>query len=161
MRLLRQGLRLPLVTAIRRAATEGRPVRLDSVRFETEGRTEATDVRVASLDQVTSLRGLFLVVFEEPRPARAPTVALGPEAGSRQREAELEKELQSAREYLQSTVEELQSANEEARSTNEELQSANEELETAQEGGSVGQSGALHPQHATSHQAGRAASGQR
>ncbi|HSJ52871.1 MAG TPA: PAS domain-containing protein, partial [Anaerolineae bacterium] len=53
--------------------------------------------------------------------------------GSRQREAELERQLQAAREYLQSTVEELQSANEEARSTNEELQSANEELLTAQE----------------------------
>ncbi len=134
VRLMREALRMPLVTAIRRAASEGSPVHLEGVRFELEGRTESIDISVLPLDHVIALKGLLLVILKEPRPAPA---ALPPatvaEAGSRQREAELERELQAAREYLQSTVEEIQSANEEARSNNEELQSANEELVTAQE----------------------------
>jgi two-component system, chemotaxis family, CheB/CheR fusion protein len=136
VRLMREGLRMPLITAIRRAASEGGPVHLEGVRFELEGRTESTDVSVLPLDQAIAMKGLFLVILKDPRPVPAPA-ALSPaavaEAGSRQREAELERELQAAREYLQSTIEELQSANEEARSTNEELQSANEELQTSQE----------------------------
>ncbi|HSJ55198.1 MAG TPA: chemotaxis protein CheB, partial [Anaerolineae bacterium] len=137
VRLMRTELRMPLATAIRRAASEERPVHLEGVRFELEDRIESTDISVMPLDHVTALKGLFLVILKEPRPvparAAAPPPAVAAEVGSRQREAELEKELQAAREYLQSTIEELQSANEEARSTNEELQSTNEELETAQE----------------------------
>ncbi|HSJ53198.1 MAG TPA: CheR family methyltransferase, partial [Anaerolineae bacterium] len=137
VRLMRDGLRVPLSTAIHRAASEGRAVSVPGIRFELEGHVEDADVSVTPLDQPAILKGLFLVVLEERRPLPAPAVTpqlevAGPE-GSRQREAELEKELHAAREYLQSTVEELQSANEEARSTNEELQSANEELRTAQE----------------------------
>jgi two-component system CheB/CheR fusion protein len=134
VRLMREALRMPLITAIRRAASEGAPVYLQDVRFELEGHTESIDVSVLPLDHVIALKGLLLVILKEPRPAPdALPPATGAEAGSRQREVELERELQAAREYLQSTVEELQSAYEEARSNNEELQSANEELVTAQE----------------------------
>ena len=50
-----------------------------------------------------------------------------------ERVAELERELQHAKEVHQSTIEELETANEELKSTNEELQSTNEELQSANE----------------------------
>ncbi len=133
VRLMRHALRMPLATAIRRAAAEGRPVRVEDLRFELEGRHETTDISVIPLYQATALRGLFLVLFEKPRPPReveaAPPTPATKGAG-RRREAELERDLQDTSESLQTTVEELQSANEELVTAQEEAQSVNEELVT-------------------------------
>ena len=52
---------------------------------------------------------------------------------SGQREIELERDLQQAREEMQSTNEEMQTSQEELKSTNEELQSTNEELQSTNE----------------------------
>ncbi len=57
----------------------------------------------------------------------------GSASGSPERLAQLERELQYAKEVHQGTVEELETTNEELKSTNEELQSTNEELQSANE----------------------------
>lgn len=134
VRMLRKGLRMPLMAAIRRAAAMGETTHEEGLRFELEGQSEQVDIGVQPLDPFVSIKGLFLITFQEPRPA-PPSEAPPPggEAAPSEREAKLERELQATREYLQATIEELQSSNEEIQSTNEELQSANEELQTAQE----------------------------
>jgi two-component system CheB/CheR fusion protein len=133
VRMLREGLRMPLMAAIRRAAASTEMVREEALRFELERQAEWVSVNVQPLDPLLSIKGLLLVTFQVPRPALPPAPPPEAGAGPSEREANLERELQAAREYLQATVEELQSSNEEIQSTNEELQSANEELQTAQE----------------------------
>ena len=84
LRLMREALRMPLVTAIRRAASEGSPVHLQGVRFELEGRTESIDISVLPLDHVIALKGLLLVTLKEPRPApAAPAASRAPHPAAR------------------------------------------------------------------------------
>jgi two-component system CheB/CheR fusion protein len=137
----REGLRLGLRGALRRA-TETR----ESVRFDAQLRQGKT-VRPVSVT-VTPLpsqptAGLLLASFEPTvaPTARAPMTARrgkhGDDAASHH---SLEEELRATRAELQSTIEQMESANEEQRaaneeitSVNEELQSTNEELETSKE----------------------------
>jgi two-component system CheB/CheR fusion protein len=135
VRMLRKGLRMALMAALRETAATGETVREEGLRLDLEGHNALVDVIVQPLDPFVSIKGLFLVTFQEPRPALPAGAGPLPGAGigPSKREAELERELQATREYLQATIEELQSSNEEIQSTNEELQSANEELQTAQE----------------------------
>ena len=102
------------------------------------------DLSVQTLDEAEPLRGLVMVVFTD---VAAPTEAEAKASGRLRktatrdaRVAELELELQQARDELQTTREEMEtsqeeltSINEEFQSTNEELQSTNEELTTSKE----------------------------
>ncbi|HUR57155.1 MAG TPA: chemotaxis protein CheB [Opitutaceae bacterium] len=144
LNMAREGLMLPLRTALNQARKSGEPVRRANVRVA------GADSRVVHL-HVLPLRNLrerhFLVLFEEPaaRPDGAavspPVLAPQPgNSGLRRRNAELERELRETRDYLQALQQqhdiahdELQASNEEVQSTNEELQSINEELETSKE----------------------------
>jgi len=134
----REGLQLDLAVAIRQAAENEAGVIQRGVRVKTNGHTVTVDLRVKLLTQPEHLRGLYLVAFDhvEPVPvieapsSSTPSAEAEPAPG---RIAELERELQHAREVHQSTVEELETANEELKSTNEELQSTNEELQSANE----------------------------
>jgi two-component system CheB/CheR fusion protein len=132
MRVMREGLRVFLVTAIRRAGSEGRAIRDEAFRYDANGHSEYVDVGVTPL-RGPGIGDLLLVTFQEPRLTSGLPAERAPEVSPSEREAELENVLESTRQYLQATIEELQSSNEEIRSTNEELQSANEELQTAQE----------------------------
>ena len=84
----------------------------------------------------------MLVFLQEPQAARAGAKSrhFNPSSESLRRIAELEAELERAKEKLQATTEdeettrqELQAANEELLAGNEELQSSNEELESVNE----------------------------
>ena len=133
----REGLQLDLAVAVRHAAESETGVLQRGVRVKTQrARASRVDLRVKRLTQPEHLRGLFLVAFEmssryrswKRHPERAPAPEEVPG-----RVAELERELQHAKEVHQSTVEELETTNEELKSTNEELQSTNEELQSANE----------------------------
>jgi two-component system, chemotaxis family, CheB/CheR fusion protein len=133
----REGLRMDLAAALRRAAGQGDPVVHEGVRVRSNGDFIAVRLVVLKLTEPESIRGLLLVAFQtEPvaerrPPARKP--AGRPAKGPPGRAVELEHELQYVKETLQSTVEELETSNEELKSTNEELQSTNEELQSANE----------------------------
>ena len=146
LKMAREGLMLPLRSALTAARRDNQPVRKENVRVHQEGAA----ARLISL-HVIPLRNLraqsFLILFESPRShgkgefARVleRPKALGKRQESR-RIAELERELSETRGYLQSiqedheaTTEELQASSEEVQSANEELQSINEELETSKE----------------------------
>ena len=140
----REGLRMDLLAAIRKAATQDHPVVHNGVQMRTNSGVVLVDVRVCKIADPEALQGLLLVSFvaaaEPPRPPRRRSKTGQPDAADLGRVAELERETQTLRTTLQNTLEEtnttnevLNSTNEELQSVNEELQSANEELETAKE----------------------------
>ena len=80
---------------------------------------------------------IFLLIFEDKTPvSQTNDKATGKtrrEKGRDSKVHQLERELQSSREYLQATIEELKTSNEELKSANEELQSVNEEQQSTNE----------------------------
>ena len=152
LRMVREGLMLPLRGLIERAKKERRPVRAEGVSFRHDGNAQMVNLEVAPLTQSDRL----LVLFELPITIttaglatagikRNKTLAQTPDspfqAQNSEREVEdLMRELRETRGYFQVVQEqaevaneELQASNEEAQSSNEELQSLNEELETSKE----------------------------
>jgi two-component system CheB/CheR fusion protein len=139
LQMARDGLRLPLSAALRKASQTGRLVRTPRLRIGGDGRFVSADLTVRGLGPGKSTANpLFLVVLEQTAPA--PDVRPHTRAGKASDLAALRQELHTKEEYLrtaneqlQSATEELQSSNEEMQSINEELQSTNEELETSKE----------------------------
>ena len=132
----RDGLRLDLRTALRRAVHGKRNIKAEHIRVKTNGAYELIDLDVNYIATPENLQGLVMVVFnpvphpkeEKPRNRKA-----GSEKKSEARLSELEFELKSTKEHLQTTIEELETSNEELKATNEELQSSNEELQSTNE----------------------------
>ncbi|MES9954444.1 MAG: chemotaxis protein CheB [Candidatus Thiodiazotropha sp. 6PLUC2] len=137
-----------LRAAIHNITKEGGRVRKENVRLKVDGEPLRVDIQVLSLGGAIQGEDNLLVMFEpHPAPTIEQSVAGELTPGDSEtfealsaRNAELEREITTTREYMQSIVEEqegtneeLRSANEEIQSTNEELQSTNEEMETAKE----------------------------
>lgn len=142
----REGLRLQLPAALRKAVMQKSEVVSRGVRVKSNGGYHTIDVIVRPILEPASTHGLLTILFEEHKePAKVSMErprkgALGPGKRTDLRIRELEQELSQTKENLQSSIEELQStneelksANEEYQSTNEEMQSTNEELETSKE----------------------------
>ncbi len=146
LKMAREGLMLPLRSAITQARKVNKAVRKQNVRVERDGTTHTVNLEVIPLKNLRERS--FLILFEETEKAEGRRQ--GPEsrkarttrsaAGESSRSRKLEIELAETREYLQSMEEEhetaneeLQAASEEVQSANEELQSVNEELETSKE----------------------------
>ena len=147
LKMLREGLLVPVRAAIQRAERGETPAREEGVRIESDGGHREVAVEVLRILANDSEQAGFLILFEDTarvRHAQAAKLENAP-ASSEQQSAEqdrarLAEQLAATHEYLQSVIEqqeaaneELQSANEEVQSANEELQSINEELETSKE----------------------------
>ena len=135
LEMARHGLARPLAAAMRQAAAQRREVVRVNVRVKTDGEQTCISLSVMSIEQPAAIRGLLLVTIiptaaPQPHPAARVGKEMEEQPGS---VAELEHELQYAKESHQTTVEELETANEEMKSTNEELQSTNEELQSTNE----------------------------
>jgi PAS domain S-box-containing protein len=142
-KIAREGLKIALANAIRKAKTTRQEVRHQNLAVKINDHYEYTDLIVAPINARLAPQGWLLVVFQpgagtQPQPDKTSAEDRPPDAISTV--VELEKELAAKEDYLQSAIEELEttneelkSANEEALSTNEELQSSNEELETSRE----------------------------
>lgn len=130
----RDGLRMPLVTALKRAAAQHGTVELNNLTVQTgAGVPKQVDVIVQALDEPEVLKGKTIVVFKDVQ-ASAPTRKKKPAPGNHQLDERwYQQEIERLSEQERRSREELQSANEELQSTNEELQSANEELTTSKE----------------------------
>ncbi len=142
----REGLRLPLVSALRIAAKKGETeITIRGLEVKTNGDVETIDLKLEKIVEPEALRDLFLVSFLPQINENSSQLPASTEKSSlfidKPGEKELlEQELFFTKESLRTTIEELEtaneelkSANEELQSTNEELQSSNEELETAKE----------------------------
>ena len=133
----REGLRAPLVGALKQAAARSEPVHLHHVEVATPAGVQLVDVSVQAFHEPAVLRGMTMIVFRDRALARTGgrrRKAKG--AGAERQVAELrqyQEEVEALREEAWSSREELQSANEELQFTNEELQSTNEELMTSKE----------------------------
>lgn len=145
----REGLRLELPEAFRKAVREGGVGHLHGLRMGGAEDGLLVDVTVQALAEPEALHGTVMIVFSDlARPPEAPespqprTGSLPGRQGAALRHEldearaalqSLRSEVQAMREEMQSSTEELKSANEELQSTNEELQSTNEELTTSRE----------------------------
>lgn len=136
--MVREGLRSPIASAMKKAAAQDEPVVLHGLSVKLPGgATQSVDVTVQTLKEPAELRGLTMVIFKDidlitQGRSRRKTKT----AAEASRTAEMQRysdEIQILREEARATKEELQSANEELQSTNEELQSTNEELTTSKE----------------------------
>jgi two-component system CheB/CheR fusion protein len=130
----REGLRYELSNAMSAALRQDRPINVHGVKVGTNGGTQPVSLTVQKLAEPQELRGtLMIVITDAPRDP----VVLKPGKSRREsappRMAELEQQVQHAREEVQTTREEMQTSQEELKSTNEELQSTNEELQSTNE----------------------------
>ena len=135
LRMARDGLRLELTTALRKAISSQGAVEHKGLSIRANGGSQVIDLLVRPLIEAPPMAGLYLVLFQaapvqETGAWEAPPI---PPGDKDQRITNLERELRSKEEYLQTTIEELETSNEELTSTNEELQSANEELQSTNE----------------------------
>ena len=136
LKMAREGLMLPLRSALHEAMSESITVRKD-IQLKREGQTCRVNVEVIPLKNARERS--FLILFEDAEAAGSEPVsrlarttrAASPDELSRI--TDLETELSETREYLQSLNEEVQTTNEEFQASNEEVQSANEELQSANE----------------------------
>jgi two-component system, chemotaxis family, CheB/CheR fusion protein len=151
LKMARNGLMLPLRSAVNKAKKDKKTARQEHVRIEQGGKARTITLEVIPLKNLHER--CFLVVFEdEETVGRSAGTSRGkqrrveghaersPRAAESRRIAALEAELAEMRDYLQSIQEqheaaneELQASNEEVQSANEELQSINEEMETSKE----------------------------
>ena len=118
-----------VAAGVRRASREHDEVVYSQVHVDPPCTVPIVTLRIRPIESGAGPRH-YLVVFERvgaDDPAANPAT---PEAASADRVAELERQLEYAREGLQNTIEALETANEELQATNEELQSVNEELHT-------------------------------
>ena len=136
----REGLRFPLLSALRRAVEiKDQPIRKHGLSVKTNGNYQSIDLIVKYIHQ-PPLQDCMMVLFED-RFGSEPSAPERDNAGTdEQRITELETELmrvnqdyRGAIEELEASNEELKSLNEEMHSSNEELQSTNEELESSRE----------------------------
>jgi two-component system CheB/CheR fusion protein len=135
----REGVRVELSIAMRKAVASKEEIVREQVRVLGSGGEQAINLHVIPLEEYKGLAGCLLVVFRDVdlRVREAGEEQALPETGTNERfktrVAELEQELQETRESHQSIVEELETSNEELKTTNEELQSSNEELQSTNE----------------------------
>jgi two-component system CheB/CheR fusion protein len=132
----REGLKLELPTAIRKAMSQKTEVKYEGLHVNYNGGTQLIDLTVKPIGKPEAKSGVLLVVFEDVSPSAKKKVSRKKRVSKnmvQERIEALERELQYSKENLQITIEELETSNEELKSTNEELQSTNEELQSTNE----------------------------
>jgi two-component system CheB/CheR fusion protein len=121
-----------VAAGVRRAAREHDEVVYSQVHVDPPCTVPIVTLRIRPIESGAGPRH-YLVVFERVGADDPASNAATPEAVSADRVAELERQLEYAREGLQNTIEALETANEELQATNEELVAANEELQSVNE----------------------------
>jgi two-component system CheB/CheR fusion protein len=146
LRLVREDLRIELQALLQLAREKGQAVDSTLVTVRFNGHSAPVIMHVTP-GQEADQDGFVLIVFDERAPdpqatksVVEPKPAVYPLGNDPKRVAELEAELNRARQHLQTIIEEnetsqeeMKAANEEMQSTNEELRSTMEELETSKE----------------------------
>src|SRR5262249_4415384 len=131
----REGLRLDLSGALRKAASQRHQVTVRGLSVKHNGGSVVIDLTVRPLSDPEPLRGLLLVAFAEvpASPSTVATKASGSAGHYRSHIHGLERDLKHTREQLQTAMEERETSQEELKSSNEELQSTNEEIQSTNE----------------------------
>ncbi|MEQ8546815.1 MAG: CheR family methyltransferase [Cyclobacteriaceae bacterium] len=123
-----------LPSAIRKAKKNFDKVNLHNVKVKRDKTTQLVAISVQQIEAPISLRGKFLILFNDEPKTRKKTGTSATEGNQNiVKISELEQELLEVNQELQNTTEEMQTSEEELKSTNEELQSTNEELQSTNE----------------------------
>jgi two-component system CheB/CheR fusion protein len=132
--MVKEGLRIPLRTALHHAATTHERAIQKDVSVQTNGGVSSVDITVEPLREFQPAN-LYMIVFEDAVSGRTTQRGEMPpvDASSEEMIRHLESELRAAQEHAQAAFEELETSSEELKSANEEYQSTNEELETSKE----------------------------
>ncbi|MCP4688572.1 MAG: PAS domain-containing protein [Desulfobacterales bacterium] len=137
LKMVREGLRLKMGTALHGAVRQKTSITIEGVRVKYNGDFRLIDLTVSPLMQFKSVSGFYLILFEEKaypvKSAREKRKTAPADQSADPVVDNLERELESTKEHLQTTIEEMETSNEELKSTNEELQSVNEELQSTNE----------------------------
>jgi two-component system CheB/CheR fusion protein len=129
----REGLRIPLRTALHKAVTSHAQVVQKGISIRADGVGRSIDLTVEPIPELPD-DSLYMIAFEDAQTPRATTTTAVPfDASAGETIRHLESELRAMQERAQAMFEELESSNEELKSANEEYQSTNEELETSGE----------------------------
>ncbi|MFC1565265.1 CheR family methyltransferase, partial [candidate division KSB1 bacterium] len=121
LEMAREGLKMPLNTAIQKSISSKKEVVCREVEVLFNGGHIVLNLILKPVNISDSDENLIIIVFEEVK---------------RYDESKKKKDKKSGKtdkEYLQTIIEELETSNEELKSTNEELQSSNEELQSTNE----------------------------
>ena len=117
LNMARDGLRLPLRTALHQAVTTHQRVVQEQVPVQTNGDVQPITLVVQPLTEPGDDVPLYLVIFQDVGPAESTAPRRGGRAavrpGGRTSSAPWKHELRATRERLQTTIEELETTNEE------------------------------------------------
>ena len=136
LKMAREGLKYRLTAALHKAAREKKRIDCKGVRVNSNNTDCMVDISIRPVTAEGLPPGLLLVIFEENTHSSLLDELPGKESVKKEEDPtvhQLERELQSTREYLQATIEELETSNEELKSNIEELQSVNEEQQSTNE----------------------------
>ncbi len=139
----REGLQLPLRTAINAAVSEGLATINKELTIKSNDEVYLINFSLRKQASPEASEGILLLSFPDVAhvaPSKNKQRLASVDSSTQLRIDALELELNSTKESLQATIEaqqisneEMLSSNEEMQSTNEEMQSTNEELETSKE----------------------------
>ncbi|MEJ2039243.1 MAG: CheR family methyltransferase [Desulfosarcinaceae bacterium] len=134
--LAREGLRFPLLSALRRVREKNtETIREHGLRIKINGGYQRVDLTVQAITQ-PPLKDCLMVILEDvtyPPDTGQPPDAANDAAADSRKIGELELELMRVNQDYRSALEELETSNEELKSTNEEMHSSNEELQSTNE----------------------------
>ena len=140
LKMAKEGLALPLRSAVNESIEKHAFVRKKGVHYKYDGGMNLIDIEVTPIQHPSVTEYCYLVVFQDKTgPQKIELKSGTPEKEPRQAGEEddtiklLEQELAATKEYLQSVIEQQETSNEELRSANEEIQSSNEELQSINE----------------------------
>jgi chemotaxis methyl-accepting protein methylase len=129
----REGLRYELDSAFQKALQEKEAVVRRNVEVRSNGGILAVDITVQAIADPSALRGSVMIIFTDaatPHEVRASGKAT---RSTSEMLAQMERELEQARQEARIMRDEMQTFQEEARCANEEMQSMNEELQSTNE----------------------------
>jgi len=129
----REGLRYELKGVFHEALQKKEAVILRNIAIRTNGEMHTVDVTVQAIAEPRALRGSVMIVFTDVRTTAGVNVPGKAKQSSSPALAQMERELEQARQEARITRDEMQTFEEEARCATEEMQSMNEELQSTNE----------------------------
>jgi two-component system, chemotaxis family, CheB/CheR fusion protein len=129
----REGLRYELKGIFHEALRQKEAVILRNVAIRTNGEMHSVDVTIQSIAEPRALRGSVMIIFTDLSTTAGANVPVKGKQSSGPALAQMERELEQARQEARITRDEMQTFEEEARCATEEMQSMNEELQSTNE----------------------------
>ena len=136
LRMVNEGLAVPLRRLMRAALEQKTTVRQSGVRLSSNGDSREVNLEIVPVRGASPEELYYLIIFEESQNSvngAAPVETLEVEGDTTGQAAGLTHQLGETRESLRTLIEDQEARNAELRGANEELKRANEELQSTKE----------------------------